>query len=324
MLSAKNTTRFGLLLTLTVLAACGGGDTVNSNEEPTADQGVSSESGDSGNENTSEDGDNSSGTGNNSGTSEVTGETGTEETNDSSDTVSTTVLGEGMPFLYQTGYTLLSYRSYPPGGEGTTVQFTTDTESNTIKDDDDTERFPEFRYDTAGRVTSFGFNMLRFNDIGNVVTYYPDNTIAEYAAGNYNAFTYDNGTYASSTFGSAANGGREPINTIAYNYSPDGALTSSRFLDTDTGEQTNRGYDYTVNQNGLVDSVQLVNLNTSFRVFRITFTYDDNNNITRSETFSESGELIFTWDFMYKPSGEPTPNIVGFMMIAEAGFRARF
>ncbi len=315
MLSTKNTTGLSLLLTLTLLAACGGGDNVDSNGAINTDQGESPESGGSGNENTTENGDSSSSTDNNSGTLEATGETGTE---------GTAVLGEGMPFLYQTGYTLRSYRSYPPGGEGTTVRFTTDTASNTIEDDDDSERFPEFRYDAAGRVTSFGFNMLRFNDIGNVVSYNPDNTIAEYAAGNYNAFEYNNSTYASRTFGSIADGARAPINTIVYNYSPDGMLTNSRYLDTDTGEQTNRGYDYTVNQNGLVDSVQLVNLATSFRVFRITFAYDDNNNITRSETFSEGGELIFTWDFTFEPSSEPTPNIVGFMMIAEAGFRARY
>jgi hypothetical protein len=312
MLSAKNTTRFSLSLTAAMLAACGGGDSVDSNESSTTDQSVVADSGGSGNENTAEGGNNSSDTDNNGGT------------NESSDPVSTPVVGEGMPFLYQTGYTLLSYRSYAPGREGTMVQFTTDTESNTIQDDDDDEKFPELRYDEAGRVTSFGFNILRFNDAGSIVTYNSDNTIAEYAARNYNAYSYDNGVYASATFGSALDGGREPINTIVYNYAPDGTLTTSRFLDSDTGEQTNRGYDYTVNEKGLVDSLQLVNLNTLFRVFRITFAYDDNNNITRSQTFSESGDLIFTWDFQYEPSSEPTPNIVGFLMISESGFRARF
>jgi len=228
--------------------------------------------------------------------------------------------------MYQTGYTLTSYRLETASGLGVTVRTTVDTENNTIVDNDSARIFPQVQYDDQGRVITFGSNIVTSDNIGRTVTYNDDGTISgmyrgQQGSSEYTKLTYANGNFASATVGDDS--GIEEIiyNKLEYNLSADGTLLNSRYVDIETGQQTDRGFDYTVNQRGLVDSVTLVNVDPSFRQeFRMVYIYDGNSNITRYEAYDESGELIRWTDFTYEPSAEPMPNVTGLMVITLPGF----
>lgn len=141
-------------------------------------------------------------------------------------------------------------------------------------------------YNDKGRVTTFGFNIFDFNDAADMVSYNSDGTIAAYTNNNqtdssYQQFSYSNGQYELHVRGAVKNGENIVYDTIVYNIAADGTPISARFVERYTGEQSDLGCDYTVNQRGLVDSM----------------------------------------DFTYVKSPEPVPNMIGFMMITKGGFR---
>lgn len=119
-----------------------------------------------------------------------------------------------------------------------------------------------------------------------MVSYNSDGTIAAYTNNNqtdssYQQFSYSNGQYELHVRGAVKNGENIVYDTIVYNIAADGTPISARFVERYTGEQSDLGCDYTVNQRGLVDSM----------------------------------------DFTYVKSPEPVPNMIGFMMITKGGFR---
>lgn len=252
-----------------------------------------------------------------------------DPTNVGTDNANPIVSGKGMPFLYQTGYHLVSsVTTNFYDGESSFVEmisFTTDTELNTIRDDPEVNIFPDFTYDEQGKVTAFGDYLIEFDSGAEVVSYNSDGTISGYSDKStntaYQQFTYNNGQYESHRRGAIVDGADVIYHRTVYNTSSDGTLINARFIDLKTGEQSDLGYDYTVNQNGLVDSIQYVNFSELNLIYSIAFTYDEFNNIVKLESFGESGNLVQMKEFEYVKSSEPVPNIVGFMMITEAAFR---